>query len=438
MDHTRSHTSAVTTGAAGSRAADTHAADTHATAAGTSQIGDVPVVADPDAGSVGLVKARHVTVARPPRALALEGGQSLGPITVAYETYGTLNERRDNAVLVSHALSGDAHVAGRHKPDDKRLGWWDMLIGPGKALDTERYFVICSNALGGCNGTTGPASIDPATGERFGTDFPIITIADMVNVQALLLDKLGIPKLLATIGGSMGGMKALQFAVAHPERAHAVIAIATAAQQPTKAIAFNEAGRQAIMADPEWRGGAYYGQKTPRRGLSVARMIGHITYLSDAAMREKFGRRLQDLHDYSFTFSADFEVESYLRHQGLAFTERFDANSYLYITRAMDYFDLARGKASLAEALRPAQARFLVMSFSSDGLHPPYQLKQIVSALRATHKHVSYYEVQSDFGHDSFLLERFKMEGVISAFLASSAATFTPLAASGAVAGGAV
>ncbi len=430
MDSTPSHRSAATSGGS--------AAAAGAATSGASQIGDVPVVADPDAGSVGIVKARHATVAQPPHTLALEGGQSLGPITVAYETYGTLNERRDNAILVSHALSGDAHVAGRHKPDDKRLGWWDMLVGPGKALDTERYFVICTNALGGCNGTTGPASVDPASGERFGTGFPIITIADMVNVQTLLLDKLGIPKLLAVIGGSMGGMKALQFAVAHPQRVHAVIAIATAAQQPTRAIAFNEAGRQAIMADPEWRGGSYYGHKTPRRGLSVARMIGHITYLSDTAMREKFGRRLQDLHDYSFTFSADFEVESYLRHQGLAFTERFDANSYLYITRAMDYFDLARGKASLAEALRPAQARFLVMSFSSDSLHPPYQLKQIVSALRATHKHVSYYDVQSDFGHDSFLLERFKMEGVISAFLSSSAATFKPLAADGAATGAAV
>ena len=398
---------------------------------GASQIGDVPVVADPAAGSAGLVKTRRVTVARPPYPLPLEGGRSLGPITVAYETYGALSERRDNAVLVLHALSGDAHVAGRHAPTDKRLGWWDMLVGPGKALDTERYYVICANVLGGCNGTTGPASVDPATGERFGTRFPIVTIADMVNVQMLLLDKLGIPKLLAAIGGSMGGMQALQLATAYPERTHGIVAIATAAQQPTTAIAFNEVGRQAIMADPLWRGGDYYGHKPPRRGLSVARMIGHITYLSDAAMREKFGRRLQELPDYSFTFSADFEVESYLHYQGMSFTDRFDANSYLYITRAIDYFDLTRGKASLAEALRPAEARFLVMSFSSDGLHPPYQLKQIVSALRAIHKHVSYYEVQSDFGHDSFLIERFKMEGVISNFLASCAATFKPPVAAG-------
>ncbi len=402
---------------------------TSAATTGTSQIGDVPVVADPEAGSAGLVKTRRLTVAEPPHTLALEGGQSLGPIEVAYETYGALSERRDNAVLVSHALSGDAHVAGRHAANDKRVGWWDMLIGPGKALDTERYFVICANVLGGCNGTTGPASVDPVTGERFGTSFPIITIADMVNLQVLLLDRLGIPKLLATIGGSMGGMQALQLATAYPERTHSVIAIATAAQQSTQAIAFNEVGRQAIMADPEWRGGHYYGHKLPRRGLAVARMIGHITYLSDTAMREKFGRRLQDLHDYSFTFSADFEVESYLHYQGLAFTDRFDANSYLYITRAIDYFDLTRGQPSLAEALRHTQARFLVMSFSSDWLHPPYQLKQIVSALRATHKHVSYYEVKSDFGHDAFLLERAKMEGVIASFLASSAASFRPPAA---------
>jgi homoserine O-acetyltransferase len=402
-----------------------------AAGAAASQIGDVPIVADPEAGSAGVVETRLVTVAAPPHRLTLAGGQTLGPVTVAYETYGTLSERRDNAILVLHALSGDAHVAGRHTPDDERLGWWDMLIGPGKALDTDRYFVICANVLGGCGGTTGPASTNPATGEPYGTDFPIVTIADMVDAQMLLLDELGISKLLAAIGGSMGGMQALQLAVAYPERVHAVIAVATAAQQSPQAIAFNEVGRQAIMADPNWRGGHYYGHRLPRRGLSVARMIGHITYLSDAAMREKFGRRLQELPDYSFTFSADFEVESYLHYQGMAFTDRFDANSYLYITRAIDYFDLTRGKASLADALRHTQARYLVMSFSSDGLHPPYQLKQIVSALRATHKHVSYYEVKSDFGHDSFLLERVKMEGVIGNFLASSAASFRPAAGEG-------
>ncbi len=391
------------------------------------QIGDVALATDPDSGSAGVVRTHHVTVAKPPDGLALECGVTLGPITLAYETYGTLSEARDNAILVCHALSGDAHVAGLHKTDDKRPGWWDMLIGPGKALDTDKYFVICANVLGGCGGSTGPSSVDPATARRFGIGFPIITIADMVEAQALLLDRLGIPKLLSVVGGSMGGMQVLQWVVAHPERVHTAVPMACAAQQPTQAIAFNEVGRQAIMADPDWRGGDYYGHKPPAKGLSVARMLGHITYLSDEAMREKFGRRLRDVEDYTFTFSADFEVETYLRYQGLAFTGRFDANSYLYITRAIDYFDLTRGKKSLADALRCARARFLVMAFSSDWLHPPYQLKQIVSALRQTHKHVTYYEVDTHYGHDAFLLEREKMEGVVGAFLESGARTFKPV-----------
>ena len=389
------------------------------------QIGDVAGAIGGDTGSAGIVKTRHVTLAKPPHApLRLECGRELGPFTLAYETYGRLSEKRDNAVLVCHALSSDAHAAGRHGPEDTRAGWWDMLIGPGKALDTDKYYVICSNVLGGCGGSTGPSSIDPATGEKWGTRFPMITIADMVNAQALLLDHLGIAKLLAVIGGSMGGMQALQWAVAYPERVHQVIAMACAARQPAQAIAFNEVGRQAIMADPNWNGGDYYGKKPPAKGLAVARMVGHITYLSDDAMKEKFGRRLRDIRDYSFTFSADFEVESYLRHQGLSFTNRFDANSYLYITRAIDYFDLENGHRSLIDAFRNVRSRFLVMAFSSDWLHPPYQLKEIVSALRATHKHVTYYEVDSPYGHDSFLLEREKMEGIISVFLASGARTF--------------
>ena len=390
------------------------------------QIGDVAGTIGGDTGSAGVVKTRRVTLAKLPQAsLRLESGRELGPFTLAYETYGTLSPQRDNAILVCHALSGDAHVAGFHAQGDTRAGWWDMLIGPGKALDTDKYFVICSNVLGGCSGSTGPASTDPATGTKWGTRFPMITIADMVNAQVLLLDHLGIPKLLAVIGGSMGGMQALQWAVAHPERVHLCIAMACAARQPTQAIAFNEVGRQAIMADPNWNGGDYYGKKAPAKGLAVARMVGHITYLSDDAMKEKFGRRLRDIGDYSFTFSADFEVESYLRHQGLAFTDRFDANSYLYITRAIDYFDLENGRRSLIDAFRGVRSRFLVMAFSSDWLHPPYQLKEIVGALRATHKHVSYYEVESAYGHDAFLLEREKMEGIISAFLASGARTFT-------------
>ena len=389
------------------------------------EIGDVAMGLGADAGSAGIVRTRTVTFDQPGQELCLEGGGTLAPFTIAYETYGKLSARKDNAILVTHALSGDAHVAGRHSANDRRPGWWDMMIGPGKGLDTDKYFVISSNVIGGCSGSTGPASQNPATGRPYGTDFPMITIADMVNAQAMLLDHLGIAKLLAAVGGSMGGMQVLEWAIAHPERVHLCVPMATAARQPTQAIAFNEVGRQAIMADPNWAGGHYYGKPAPKKGLSVARMVGHITYLSDEAMQEKFGRRLRDIHEYSFSFSADFEVESYLRHQGLAFTDRFDANTYLYITRALDYFDLARAHDSLTTVFRDVKARFLVLAFSSDWLHPPYQLKEIVSALRATHKHVSYYEVESHYGHDAFLLEREKMEGIITAFLASGARTFT-------------
>jgi homoserine O-acetyltransferase/O-succinyltransferase len=388
------------------------------------EIGDVAMGLDDDAGSAGVVRTKRVTFDQPEQALALEGGGVLAPFTLAYETYGRLSEARDNAILVTHALSGDAHVAGRHSANDRRPGWWDMMIGPGKGLDTDKYFVICSNVIGGCSGSTGPASPNPATGRPYGTDFPMVTIADMVNAQVRLVDQLGIERLLAVVGGSMGGMQVLEWTISHPDRAHLAIPLATAARQPVQAIAFNEVGRQAIMADPNWRGGHYYGGKPPTKGLSVARMVGHITYLSDDAMKEKFGRRLRDIHDYSFTFSADFEVESYLRHQGLSFTSRFDANTYLYITRALDYFDLTRRHESLVDAFREARARFLVLAFSSDWLHPPYQLKEIVSALRATHKHVSYYEVESHYGHDAFLLEREKMEGIIGTFLATGRRSF--------------
>jgi len=393
-------------------------------AAARKEIGDVAMNMDADAGNAGIVATQFATLAEPPNGLLLECGERLGPITLAYETYGDLCPQKDNAILVCGALSSDAHVAGWHAAGEKRPGWWDMLVGPGKALDTDKYFVICANVIGGCNGSTGPSSVNPATGKRYGLSLPMITIADMVNAQALLLDHLGIDKLLAVVGGSMGGMQVLQWTVAHPDRVHLAIPLACAARQPTQAIAFNEVGRQAIMADPHWRGGDYYDHEMPTKGLAVARMIGHITYLSDEAMQEKFGRRLQDIRDYSFSFSADFEVESYLRHQGLAFTERFDANTYLYITRAIDYFDIARGHRSLVDAFRDTTARFLIMAFSSDWLHPPYQLKEIASALRATHKHVSYYEVTSGYGHDAFLLEREKMEGIMSSFLASGVRTF--------------
>lgn len=390
----------------------------------TKEIGDVPTGVGDDSGNAGIVRTKKVTFDQPGQELHLEGGGVLAPFTLAYETYGTLSEARDNAILVTHALSGDAHVAGRHSANDRHPGWWDMLIGPGKALDTGKYFVVCSNVIGGCSGSTGPSSEDPATGRPYGTDFPVVTISDMVDAQAMLLDHLGIPKLLAVVGGSMGGMQALQWAIAYPDRVHLCVPMATAAGQPVQAIAFNEVGRQAIMADPDWRGGHYYGGKPPVHGLAVARMVGHITYLSDEAMQEKFGRRLRDIHEYSFTFSPDFEVESYLHHQGLAFSDRFDANSYLYITRALDYFDLTRAHGSLVRAFHDVRARFLVLAFSSDWLHPPYQLKEIVGALRADRKHVSYYEVETRYGHDAFLLEREKMQGIIAAFLASGARTF--------------
>jgi homoserine O-acetyltransferase len=389
------------------------------------EIGDVPTGIGGDTGNAGIVRTKHVTFDQPGQELGLEGGGALAPFTLAYEVYGTLSKAKDNAILVTHALSGDAHVAGRHSANDRRAGWWDMLIGPGKALDTREYFVICSNVIGGCGGSTGLASENPGTGRPFGTGFPVVTIADMVDAQAMLLDHLGIQKLLAAVGGSMGGMQVLEWTISHPDRVHLAVPMATAARQPAQAIAFNEVGRQAIMADPDWRGGHYYDGRSPARGLALARMIGHITYLSDEAMQEKFGRRLRDIHDYSFTFSPDFEVESYLRHQGLAFTDRFDANTYLYITRALDYFDLTRRRRSLVEAFRDVKARYLVLAFSSDWLHPPYQLKEIVSALRATHKHVSYYEVETRYGHDAFLLEREKMEGIVAAFLASGARTYS-------------
>ncbi len=391
----------------------------------TKEIGDVPIGTGDDVASAGIVSPQFVTFSQPTERLKLEGGGRLGPYTLAYQTYGNLSERRDNAILVTHALSGDAHCAGLHQATDKRPGWWDMMVGPGKALDTDKYFIICSNVIGGCSGSTGPSSINPATGRPFGTDFPIITIGDMVNAQVMLIDHMGISKLLAVVGGSMGGMQVLEWAISHSGRLHLCVPLATAARQPTQAIAFNEVGRQAIMADPNWSEGHYYSGSAPAKGLSVARMLGHITYLSDEAMQEKFGRRLRNIHDYSFTFSADFEVESYLRYQGLSFTDRFDANTYLYITRALDYFDLTRQHGSLVQAFRGVRARFLVLGFTSDWLHPPYQLKEIVSALRASHKHVSYYEVESHYGHDAFLLEREKMEGVVAAFLASGARTYS-------------
>jgi homoserine O-acetyltransferase/O-succinyltransferase len=352
-------------------------------------------------------------------SIALDSGATIAPVDVAYETYGALNDSKSNAILVLHAFSGDAHAAGI-SPESGKPGWWDNMIGPGKAFDTNQYFVICSNVLGGCRGTTGPASVDPATGCPYAMTFPVITIGDMVRLQKMLIDWFGIPRLLSVTGGSMGGMQALEWAVAYPDRVVSAIPVASTTRHSAQQIAFNEVGRQAIMADPDWNEGNYYGKQPPGRGLSVARMVGHITYMSDDSMREKFGRRLRGKENFSFGFDVDFEVEGYLRYRGSQFVNRFDANSYLYITKAMDYFDLTNGQTTLAAALEPAQARFLVISFSSDWLYPSYQSQEMVRALRGRNRDVAYVELQSNYGHDSFLVDVAEQTGLVRGFLAST------------------
>lgn len=367
--------------------------------------------------SVGIVETKYYTFAEPPHEMELESGRKLGPITLAYETYGELSPTKDNAILIAHALSGDAHVAGYHSPDDEKPGWWDIMVGPGKAFDTEKYFVICSNVIGGCKGSTGPSSINPNTGRPYGLQFPVVTIKDMVNAQKALIDHLGIERLLCVAGGSMGGMQVLQWTVSYPHAVRLAIPIATTARLSAQAIAFDEVGRQAIMSDPDWMGGDYYGKTIPHRGLAIARMIGHITYLSDKSMHQKFARRLQEKEEYGYDFVTDFQVESYLRYKGDSFVKRFDANSYLYITKAMDYFDLAQGYGSLKQAFAGVKAKFLVISFSSDWLFPSYQSKEIVTALRQNDIDAIYTEIQTDYGHDAFLLESEQLSNLISNFL---------------------
>ncbi len=354
--------------------------------------------------------------------LRLDCGAALGPFTMAYQTYGTLNETRSNAILACHALTGDQHVLGPH-PLTGRPGWWELMVGPGKPLDTDRFFVICTNVLGGCMGTTGPSSINPETGQPYGLDFPVITIKDMVAAQAMLLDHLGIDELFCVIGGSMGGMQVLQWAASYPERCFSAVPIACAARHSAQNIAFHEVGRQAIMADPDWREGRYYEHGTrPRRGLAVARMAAHITYLSEPALHRKFGRTLQDRSTVTYGFDADFQVESYLRYQGQSFVERFDANAYLYITRAMDYFDLAaEHDGVLASAFRGSETRFCVISFTSDWLYPTAENRAIVRALNAVAANVSFVEVESDNGHDAFLLDEPDMFETLRGFLNGAA-----------------
>jgi homoserine O-acetyltransferase/O-succinyltransferase len=354
--------------------------------------------------------------------LRLDSGAELGPVTVAWQTYGRLNAERSNAILVAHALTGDQYAAERH-PVTGKEGWWELAIGPGRPLDTERYFVICANVLGGCMGTTGPAEVNPATAQPYGLAFPVITIGDMVRLQALLLDHLGIERLFCVIGGSMGGMQVLEWVARYPERVFTAVPIATSARHSAQNIAFHEVGRQAIMADPDWQGGNYHQSgRRPTRGLSVARMAAHITYLSEAALHRKFGRALQDRTGITYGFDADFQVESYLRHQGISFVDRFDANSYLYITRAMDYFDLAASyDGVLANAFRGAAARFCVISFSSDWLFPTAESRELVRALTAVAANVSFCEIETDRGHDAFLLDEPELHRVLSGFLDGAA-----------------
>lgn len=354
--------------------------------------------------------------------LELVSGQRLGPFTVAYQTYGTLNAERSNAVLVCHALTGDQYAAEPH-PITGKPGWWDKVIGSGLPIDTGRFCVISINVLGGCMGTAGPRDIDPQTGKHFGLDFPIITITDMVAAQKLVIDHLGIDKLFCVTGGSMGAMQVLEWAARYPESVFCAIPIAGAARHSAQNIAFDEVGRQAIMADPNWHGGNYYDQDdTPHRGLSVARMAAHITYLSDSALHRKFGRELQDRKDISFGFDADFQIESYLRHQGSTFVERFDANSYLYITRAMDYFDLAaEHNGILGNAFKDTQVRFCLISFTSDWLFPTAESRQIIHALNAVAASVSFVEIETDAGHDAFLLDEPEFFRILSGFLAGAA-----------------
>lgn len=367
--------------------------------------------------SVGIVQTKTIRVVEPDDPMDLECGKTLGPVDVAYETYGQINEAGNNVILICHALSGNAHVAGLNSPSDKKSGWWDIMVGPGKGIDTNKYFVICSNFLGGCSGTTGPCSTNPATGKPYGLDFPIITISDMVKVQKLLLDKLGIRQLLAVIGGSIGGMQVLRWAVDHPEFIKAAVPIATTTHLGAQSIAFDAVGRNAILADPNFADGRYTAEKGPDRGLSIARMIGHITYLSERGMRKKFGRDLRNTDNYSYDFNSEFSVETYLDHQGQSFVERFDANSYLYITKAADYFDLKRNNGSLSEAFANANCRFMVISFASDWLFTPEQSEEIIDALAATGKDVNYCNIDSPSGHDAFLLEHEKLGLLIKSFL---------------------
>jgi homoserine O-acetyltransferase len=366
--------------------------------------------------SVGRVTPRTFTFGDETDPLILESGYTLAPVDIAFETYGEPNADRSNAILICHALSGDHHAAGFHDPHDSRTGWWDSMIGPGKAFDTRRYWIICSNIIAGCKGSTGPGSINPASGQPYGLDFPVVTIADMVNAQKRLIDHLGVTRLYSLAGGSMGGFQVMEWALRYPEMVRSIICIASAPRLSTQAIAFNTVGRSAITRDPDWNEGRYNG-KGPEQGLATARMVGHITYVSEMLLDAKFGRRLQSADRLRYNFSSEFAIESYLNHQGSAFTRRFDANSYLYITKAMDYFDISSAYGPLKEAFTRILARCLFVSYSTDWLFPTAQSLEMVRALLTNGKDVSFIEVDSPYGHDAFLAETGPLERILSGFL---------------------
>ncbi|MDE1921175.1 MAG: homoserine O-acetyltransferase [Candidatus Omnitrophica bacterium] len=366
-----------------------------------------------------IVETQYFTFAHPPQELILKSGVKLGPVTLAYETYGKLNAAKSNAILIFHALTGDAHAAFWHQ-GDKNPGWWDLMIGPGKAFDTDKYFIICSNIIGGCKGSTGPSSVNPATKEPYGLRFPVITIEDMVAAQKHLIDHLGIKTLLSASGGSMGGLMALEWALRYPGTLHSAIPIATNYKHTAQQIALHEVARQAIMSDPNWNKGDYYGKALPAQGMAVSRMIGHITYMSERSMEEKFGRKLQGKEKVGYDFSQDFEVESYLKYRGASFVQRFDANSYLYISKALDYFDLSEG-SDLVEVFKNVKTKFLIITFTSDWLYPSYQSKDVVKAMKANDIDVSFIEIETSYGHDSFLVEIEGQSKLVSHFLSNVA-----------------
>ncbi len=362
-----------------------------------------------------IITTQTITFCEQPNELRLESGEKLGPITLAYETYGELNQNKSNAILIFHTLTSDAHAAGFHE-GDKKPGWWDKMIGPGKAFDTDKYFLISVNVIGGCKGSTGPASIDPKTGKPYGLSFPFVTIGDMVSAQKLLIDHMGIKKLVCTAGGSMGGLQALKWSVMYPETTASVIVIAANTRHTAQQIALHEVARQAIMGDPDWHNGDYYGKSIPARGLALSRMVGHITYMSDKSMEEKFGRKLISKERLGYDFNQDFQVESYLKYRSDTFVQRFDANSYLYLSKALDYFDMAED-GSLSKSFSRAKAKFLIVSFTSDWLYPTYQSKQMVKALKVNDLDVSDIVINSDYGHDAFLVEAEGLTKLVRPFL---------------------